>query len=49
MISEFQNDFKDHLKDNAYKNAFLLLSHLYILIEAENSEILIGKNIDGEK
>ena len=27
MISEVQNDFNDNLKDNAYKNAFLLLSH----------------------
>ena len=27
MISEFQNDFNDHLKDNAYKNAFLVLFH----------------------
>ena len=25
MISEFQNDFNNHLQDNAYKNAFLLL------------------------
>ena len=27
MISELQNDFNDHLKDNAYKNAFSLLFH----------------------
>ena len=27
MINEFQNDFNDHLTDNAYKNAFLLLFH----------------------
>ena len=27
MINEFQNDSDDHLKDNAYKNAFLLLFH----------------------
>ena len=27
MISEFQNDFNDHLKHNAYKNAFSLLFH----------------------
>ena len=27
MISEFQNNFSDHLKDNAYQNTFLLLFH----------------------
>ena len=27
MISEFQNNFSDHLKDNAYQNAFSLLFH----------------------
>ena len=27
MISEFQNDFNNHLKDNANKNAFSLLFH----------------------
>ena len=27
MISEFQNDFNDHLRDNWYKNKFSLLFH----------------------
>ena len=27
MISEFQNNFSDYLKDNAYQNAFSLLFH----------------------
>ena len=27
MISELQNDFNDHLKYDAYKNAFSLLFH----------------------
>ena len=49
MISESQNGFNDHLKDNAYKNEFSLLFHLYILIEVENSKILIWKNTDVEK
>ena len=27
MISEFQNNFNDHLKYNAHKNVFSLLFH----------------------
>ena len=49
MISEFQNNFSDHLKDNAYHYCFHYCFTVYILIEVENSKILIGKNTDGEK
>ena len=27
MISEFQNNFNDHLEENSYKNEFSLLFH----------------------